>query len=114
MITIYGIPTCSTVQKARAYLDDSGAAHTFVDFRTTPPPPEQVKKWVATFGTQAMKNTSGGSYRALADEKAGWTDDQWTAAFARDPMLIKRPIIERDGVPIVVGFKDKDVAAAGL
>lgn len=112
MITVYGIPTCATVKKARDHLDDKKIAYSFVDFRKTPPPADQVKKWVAKFGFKAMKNLAGGSYRALGDEKDSWTEQQWTDAYARDPMLIKRPIIERDGEPVLVGFKDP--AAAGL
>ena len=103
-LTVYGIPTCGTVKKARAWLDAQGMAHAWVDFRATPPGAAQVQRWVTTFGVRAMKNTSGGSYRALGAEKDAWTDAEWTAAFARDPMLIKRPVIERDGKPIAVGF----------
>jgi arsenate reductase len=114
MITVYGIPTCATVKKCRKALDDKGVAYAFVDFRKSPPPPEQVQKWVAKLGTKAMRNLAGGSYRALGDEKDAWSDSQWTAAYTKDPMLIKRPIVERDGEPVLVGFKDADVAAAGL
>jgi arsenate reductase len=65
-----------------------------------------VRRWVEAFGVQKLKNTSGGSYRALPDAKSGWSDAQWIEAFAADAMLIKRPVIERDGVPVSVGFRD--------
>lgn len=105
MLTVYGIPTCGTVKKARRWLDAHGAEHTWVDFRSTPPSRDRVARWVATFGAAAMRNTSGGAYRALGPEKEGWDDAMWTDAFASDPMLIKRPVIERDGVPAQVGFR---------
>lgn len=104
MLTVYGIPTCGTVKKARAWLDAAGAAYTFVDLRATPPGADAVASWVAAFGTRALRNTSGGSYRALGAEKNSWDDAAWTAAFAADPMLIKRPVVERDGAPALVGF----------
>ncbi len=105
MYTVYGITTCGTVKKARAFLDSKKTPYTFVDFRQTPPSLAQVKQWVATFGANAMRNTSGGSYRALPEAKAQWSEAEWVKQFAADPMLIKRPIVERDGVPVQVGFK---------
>ena len=103
-LTVHGIPTCGTVKKARAWLDARDIPHTWVDLRTSPPSADRVKGWATAFGTRAMRNTSGGSYRALGPEKDTWTDDQWVAAFVADPMLLKRPVIERDGAPAVVGF----------
>lgn len=107
-LTVYGIPSCGTVKKARAWLESARRPHTFVDFRQTPPPAAQVEAWVATFGSRALRNTSGGSYRALGAEKDTWTEAQWTAAFAADPMLIKRPVVERDGLPLIVGWTLED------
>lgn len=111
--TVYGIPNCGTVKKARAWLTERDMEHTFVDFRKTPPSPEQVARWGAALEARKMRNTSGGSYRALGDEKKDWTDGQWIQAFASDPMLIKRPIIERDGVPVLVGFRGTDETLLG-
>ncbi len=110
-VTVYGIPTCGTVKKARKWLDDHGVAHTWVDFRSTPPEPARVARWVSTFGAPPMRNTSGGAYRALGDEKAGWDDARWTTAFQGDAMLVKRPVVEVDGVPVLVGFREDDYAA---
>jgi len=107
-LVVYGIPNCGTVKKARAWLDAHGLAHTFHDFRATPVPAADVAAWVAALGAKALKNTSGGSYRALPDDKKGWSDAQWAEAMAGDPMLIKRPVITRDGVAIKAGFRGSD------
>jgi arsenate reductase len=108
MLTVYGISSCGTVKKARTWLDTRGVAHSWVDFRKTAVTRERVASWVDAFGAKAMRNTSGGAYRALPAEKADWDDARWLDAFAADPMLIKRPIIERDGVPAQVGFRGSD------
>ncbi len=55
-----------------------------------------------------MRNTSGQSYRALGDEKQSWTDEQWIEAFAKDAMLVKRPLFVKDGTAVLVGFRDKE------
>ena len=108
MLTVYGIPNCSTVKKARKWLDARGVAHAFVDFRKHPPARARVATWVAALGSKALKNTSGGSYRALGPAKDDWNDDAWADAFANDPMLVKRPVIERDEVAVLAGFRGTD------
>lgn len=57
-----------------------------------------------------MRNTSGQSYRALGETKKTWTDAQWIEAFAKDAMLVKRPLFVKDGLAVLVGFRDKDEA----
>jgi arsenate reductase len=104
-LVVWGIPNCGTVKKARAWLDERGHAHTFVDLRQTPPSSATITAWVKTFGVPSMKNTSGGSYRALPADKDTWSDERWVQAFAADPMLVRRPVVERDGQPLQVGWR---------
>ena len=107
-MNVYGIPTCGTVKKAKTWLEKEGVAFEVIDFRAHPPTHAMVKGWVDALGSKAMRNTSGGSYRALPDEKKTWDDDRWTQEFIADPMLIKRPIIEVDGRAVKVGFRGSD------
>jgi arsenate reductase len=114
-LLVYGIPTCGTVKKARAWLDARGVAHRFVDMRADPPARAVVASWQRAFGSQALKNTSGGSYRALPADKDAWDDAVWLGRFAADPMLIKRPVIAAGDRPLLVGFRgDDDAIAAAL
>ncbi len=110
-IVVWGIPSCGTVKKARAALQGAGIAFADRDLRDAPPTPADVARFVAAVGVNALKNTSGGSYRALGAEKDGWSEARWTAAFAQDPMLIKRPVIEKDGVVVTVGWKSDEALA---
>jgi arsenate reductase len=105
-VTLYGIPGCGTVKKARKWLDTKGIDYCFVDFRGTAPEPERVAGWMAKFGSKPMRNTSGGSYRALPAEKKGWGDSEWLPLMQADPMLLKRPVVEVDGDPATVGFAE--------
>ncbi len=104
-LVVYGIKTCDTVRRARRWLTAHDAAHEFVDVRATPPARERVAAWVERLGAAPLRNTSGGAYRALGPEKKSWSDARWTDAFAAEPMLLKRPVIERDGVAVQVGFR---------
>ncbi len=105
-VTLYGIPTCGTAKKARRWLDQQQIAYQWVDLRQDPPEPERVERWVAVLTAKPMRNTSSGAYRALGPEKKTWNDEQWLAAFKGEVMLLKRPIVEIDGQPVTVGFKE--------
>lgn len=107
-LELYGIPTCGTVKKARAWLEARQVEHTFVDLRKSPPSNEQVHAWIEALTAKKLRNTSGKSYRSLGEEKKTWSDMQWQEAFVADPMLIKRPVIIKDGVPVQVGFRGSD------
>ena len=105
MMTLYGIGTCDTCRKARKWLDAQSHGYRWVDVRKTPPEPERVARWVEVLGSKALRNTSGGSYRALPADKKSWSEERWAEAIAADPMLLKRPLLERDGEPLATGFK---------
>jgi arsenate reductase (glutaredoxin) len=107
-IKVYGIPNCGTCKKAIEWLDDAGANYEFINTKEQPPSLAEIQAWVKSLGAKPMKNTSGLSYRALGEEKADWTDDQWAAAFAKDAMLIKRPLFVKDGVAVLTGMRSND------
>lgn len=105
-IKVYGIPNCGTCKKAIQWLDD--ATYEFINTKEQPPSLAETTAWVAAIGSKPMRNTSGMSYRALGDEKQTWTDKEWAAAFAKDAMLIKRPLFVKDGVAVISGMRGKD------
>jgi arsenate reductase (glutaredoxin) len=107
-IQVYGIPTCSTCKKALQWLNANHLTYEFINTQQHPPSLQQISEWVASFGSKPMRNTSGGSYRALGEEKKTWSEEKWILAFAEDAMLLKRPLILKDGAPILVGFRATD------
>jgi arsenate reductase (glutaredoxin) len=109
-IQVYGIPNCGTCKKAFKWLEDNGVNYEFINTKENQPTHEMIQKWVESLGSKPMRNTSGQSYRALGDEKNSWSDKQWVEAFARDAMLLKRPLFVKDGTAVLVGFRDKEEA----
>lgn len=104
MITLYGIPNCDTVKKARAWLAGNGVDHTFHDFKKQGVPP-QLDHWVAALGWEKLLNRKGTAWRKLDPAvQAGVTDASSAIALMRtQPSVIKRPVVEwRAGT--TVGF----------
>jgi len=107
-IKVYGIPTCGTCKKAIAWLDAQSISYEFVNVKDYPPNRTMIAEWVNALGERSMRNTSGQSYRSLGAEKETWSHIQWIEAFAKDAMLLKRPIFVKDGIAIGVGFRNPD------
>lgn len=109
-LQVYGIPNCGTCKKALKWLDDNGIPYEFINTKEKAPTHDTIQSWVEVLGSKPMRNTSGQSYRALGNEKQNWTDEQWIEAFAKDAMLLKRPLFIKDGTAVVVGFREKEDA----
>jgi arsenate reductase (glutaredoxin) len=109
-LQLYGIPNCGTCKKAFQWLTEHKIEYEFINTKEQPPSRKQIQNWIKAVGNKPLRNTSGQSYRALGDEKQSWTDEQWLDAFALDAMLLKRPVLVKDGSIAVVGFRDSDAA----
>lgn len=107
-LKVYGIPNCGTCKKAIAWLTEKNVPYEFIDTKAQPPTQPTIESWIAELGAKPMRNTSGLSYRALGEEKTAWSDQQWAEAFAKDAMLLKRPLFEKDGTAVMVGFRAKE------
>lgn len=107
-LQLYGIPNCGTCKKAFQWLAEHKIEYEFINTKEHPPNRKQIQNWIKAVGNKPLRNTSGQSYRALSDEKQTWTDAQWLDAFAQDAMLLKRPVLVKDGSIVVVGFRDSE------
>jgi len=111
MLNVYGLRNCDTCRKARAFLEDHGIAHSFVDVRADGVSAEQVGHWADEVGWEALLNRRGTTWRKLDDDAKGDLDrDAAVLLMATHPALIKRPLFETRG-RVFVGF-GADVLAA--
>lgn len=111
-ITLYGIPNCDTVKKARTWLDGHGIAYTFHDYKKAGADPARLESWVAAKGWEVVLNRSGTTFRKLPDEdKQGLDAAKAVAIMAEHTSTIKRPVVEYPG-GILVGFKEPEWVAA--
>jgi len=109
-IQVYGIPNCGTCKKAFLWLQNNGIEYEFINTKENPPNRQMIQSWIESLGSQLMRNTSGQSYRSLGDENKSWTDEEWLEAFSQDAMLLKRPLFVKDGIAVLVGFKEDKIS----
>ena len=111
-VTLYGIPNCDTVKKARVWLDGQGIAYAFRDYKKAGADPARIADWIAAAGLDRVLNRAGTTFRKLPDaDKAGIDAARGAALMAANPSCIKRPIVEHPG-GLLVGFKPDEWQAA--
>jgi Spx/MgsR family transcriptional regulator len=113
MNTLYGIPNCDTVKKARDWLTKNGVSYTFHDFKKQGVPTDLLPDWITAVGLDKLINRKGPTWRKLdAALQASVVDAaSATAVMLANASVIKRPVVVwADGV-VTVGF-DPTVFAA--
>jgi len=106
MTTLYGIPNCDTVKKARLWLASNTVEFAFHDFKKQGVSAEQLSGWIATAGLDKVLNRQGTTWRALsdADKARAETEHGAIELLIEKPSMIKRPVLEHGG-KVYLGFK---------
>ena len=105
---VFGINTCQTYKKALAWFDKHGIYYEAIDYRVNPLSSDQMKEVHEKSGLdiKAFFNTSGRLYKlyGLKDTYQHMSLEVIYELLAKEPMLIKRPLVVGDDY-VFVGFK---------
>jgi arsenate reductase (glutaredoxin) len=112
--TLYGIPNCDTVKRARAWLHQRGIEHRFHDFKKSGVPPQALNQWLQRVDWTVLINRQGSTWRKLSPEQQAATTDAAAAAdlALHQPSVIKRPVVAWPDGHVSVGL-DALIAKAG-
>lgn len=109
--TMYGIPNCDTIKKARTWLDGAGVAFAFHDYKKAGVDAATLDGWIDAVGWEVLLNRAGTTFRKLPEaERQGVDRERAKALMLAQPSMIKRPVLVHDG-GIEVGFKPERYAA---
>ena len=110
MITMYGIPNCDTIKKARTWLEAHKIEYAFHDYKKAGIDKARLEGWVKQAGWEILLNRAGTTFKKLpAADKTGLTEKKAVTLMLAQPSMIKRPVLERQG-KITVGFKPDEYA----
>ena len=110
-LTLYGIPNCDTVKRARAWLDEHHRAFAFHDYKKAGIDGETLARWIDAHGWETVLNRAGTTFRKLPEaDRQDLGQDKAIALMLANPSMIKRPVIE-SGDRIEIGFKPERYAA---
>lgn len=109
MLRFIEYPKCSTCRKAKAELSQLGLDFEAVDIVKETPSKEEILTWMknSNLNIKSFFNTSGLKYRELGlkDKLSGLSEEEAAELLATDGMLIKRPILEKDGKILQIGYR---------
>ncbi|MEC9341524.1 MAG: arsenate reductase [Pseudomonadota bacterium] len=104
--TLYGIPNCDTVRKARRWLDGRGVDYRFHDLRADRIDPSTLNEWLEAVGADVLINRRSTTWKQLTETQRSRAAGTGAAELLADhPTLIKRPVLVVDA-EITVGFSE--------
>lgn len=113
MNKVYGYQKCSTVTKARKFLEQQGVDFEFFDFVSEQISRETLADLIerSDYDIDDFFNKKGVLFKELKlkDKLPTLSDDEKMELLLSDGKLIKRPIIQIND-KILLGFNEKEVA----
>ncbi|OIQ25562.1 ArsC family reductase [uncultured Vibrio sp.] len=93
-ITMYGIPNCDTIKKAKKWLEANDVDYVFHDYRKQGVNSELVTQFVQKLNWEQVVNKRGTTYRQLSQEQKDTLDaESAITLLVEQPAMIKRPIL---------------------
>jgi arsenate reductase (glutaredoxin) len=105
---VYGIKNCNTVKSAVEWLKKHKIEFEFHDYKSKGITDSKLKEWIMQVGWESLVNKRGTTWRQL-DEKiqSRVTNEKSAVALMKEKTsVIKRPLIERDGKVVALGFEE--------
>jgi arsenate reductase len=107
-LKLYGIPNCNTVKKACNWLESKHIAYEFHDFKKHGVSQQLLENWLAQIPHEKLINRAGLTWRGLDNNtKTSIVDNASAIALMQTKTsLIKRPIVEKNGKILCLGFDE--------
>lgn len=109
MLEFIQYPKCTTCKKAKNELNQLGLDYQDTHIVEETPSEEVILNWLETSGFELKQffNTSGIKYRELGlkDKIPALSNKEAAKLLASDGMLLKRPILVKDGQIQQIGYR---------
>ncbi|AEX22812.1 ArsC family reductase [Vibrio sp. EJY3] len=104
-ITMFGIPNCDTIKKAKKWLEAEDIAYEFHDYRKQGVDEALVTEFCDALGWEIVLNKRGTTFRQLTQEqKDSLNEENAIKLLVENPAMIKRPILKVND-QFHIGFK---------
>lgn len=112
MYTLYAIPNCDTVKKARTWLAEHGVTYQFHNYKKQGIDRRTITHWLTQENWEGLVNRAGTTWKKLPDAEKPTDAEGAIALMLAKPSVIRRPLIELNGQLIALGFKADDYQKA--
>lgn len=108
MLTLFGIPNCDTVKKARRWLEQNQVEYVFHDFRQDGIDTALLERWFKKVDWTRILNQRSRTWRELSDsDKTNLSPDKAIRIMLQNPSIIKRPVLAT-GNKLAIGFDENE------
>ena len=108
MVTMYGIPNCDTIKKARKWLEANSVDYQFHDYRKNGLKAKQLKQWSKELCWEILLNRRGTTWRKLPEAaREAINEESAIALMLEHPAMIKRPLLDT-GKTRIIGFREEE------
>jgi Spx/MgsR family transcriptional regulator len=104
MLLVFGLSNCDSCKKARAWLNEHGVQYEFRDVRKDGIAEERLQNWLASPLAAMLTNRRSTTWRGLTANEKILSETDPRTVLSKHPSLIKRPVLERHGRVLAVGF----------
>jgi Spx/MgsR family transcriptional regulator len=113
MYIVYGIPNCDTIKKTLQWLQSHEIPYSFHDYKKQGISAAKLRSWCKQAGWEMILNKKSTTWRELdAKVQASITTEvKAIELMTLFTSSIKRPVIEKDGKLVTVGFNEKNYTA---
>ena len=107
-MTVYGIKNCNTVKTALDWLKKHKVDFEFHDYKSKGITEAKLKEWSKQVGWESLVNKRGTTWRQLEDAiQTSITNEKSAIALMKEKTsVIKRPLIEKNGKVVALGFDE--------
>jgi len=112
MYTLYAIPNCDTVKKARTWLAERGVDYTFHDYKKRGIDRPTLERWLSQRSWEELVNRAGTTWKALPETERPADTESAIELMLAKPSVIRRPLIEAEGRIVALGFKTAEYEGA--
>ncbi len=105
---VYGIKNCTTVKAALVWLAENKVIYEFHDYKKSVVTATKLNDWCKQVGWESLVNKRGTTWRQLpeADQAKVINEKSAIALMLEKTSSIKRPLIEKEGKVILLGFDE--------
>jgi arsenate reductase (glutaredoxin) len=106
---VYGIKNCNTVKSAIEWLNKNKVEFEFHDYKKSGITAAKLSEWCKQVGWESLVNKRGTTWRQLeeADQKKVINEKSAIALMLEKTSVIKRPLIEKNGKVVLLGFDEE-------
>jgi arsenate reductase (glutaredoxin) len=107
MLILYGISNCDTIAKAKSWLSLHHIEFDFHDYKLQGISKAQLILWLGQIPLDKLVNKASTTYRQLTEvQKLHMVESEYAMEVMQNhPSIIKRPVLEKEGHILELGFK---------